>query len=42
MIDIPSKLLPSVTVTKANLQSALIDTGYYKASDFTGYWPGKR
>jgi putative multiple sugar transport system substrate-binding protein len=42
VIDIPSKLLPSVTVTKANVQSALIDTGYYKASDFTGSWPGKR
>ena len=42
VIDVPSKLLPSVTVTKANVQAALIDTGYYRASDFTGYWPGKR
>jgi putative multiple sugar transport system substrate-binding protein len=41
VIDVPSKLLPSVTVTKANVQAALIDTGYYKASDFTGSWPGK-
>ena len=41
-IDIPARLLASVTVTKANLQAALIDTGYYRASDFTGSWPGKR
>ncbi len=42
VIDIPSKLLPGVTVTRDNVQAALIDTGYYKASDFTGSWPGKR
>jgi putative multiple sugar transport system substrate-binding protein len=42
VIDVPSKLLPSVTVTRDNVQAALIDTGYYKASDFTGSWPGKR
>jgi putative multiple sugar transport system substrate-binding protein len=40
-IDVPAKLLASVTVTRDNIQSALIDTGYYKASDFTGSWPGK-
>ena len=40
-IDVPARLLASVTVTKANVQAALIDTGYYKASDFTGSWPGK-
>jgi putative multiple sugar transport system substrate-binding protein len=40
-IDVPASLLASVTVTKANVQAALIDTGYYKASDFTGSWPGK-
>lgn len=42
VIDIPSKLLPGVTVTRDNVQAALIDTGYYRASDFTGSWPGKR
>lgn len=41
VIDVPSKLLPSVTVTRDNVQAALIDTLYYKASDFTGSWPGK-
>jgi putative multiple sugar transport system substrate-binding protein len=40
-IDVPSALLSSVTVTRANIQAALIDTGYYRASDFTGSWPGK-
>jgi hypothetical protein len=30
-----------VTVTIENLQAALIDTGFYDASDFTGSWPGK-
>jgi putative multiple sugar transport system substrate-binding protein len=42
VVAVPSKLLPSVTVTRANVQAALIDTGYYEASDFTGSWPGKR
>jgi putative multiple sugar transport system substrate-binding protein len=41
-IEVPARLLASVTVTKANIQSALIDTGFYRASDFTGSWPGKR
>ena len=41
-IDVPARLLPSVTVTRNNVQAALIDTGFYKASDFTGTWPGKR
>jgi putative multiple sugar transport system substrate-binding protein len=41
MIDVPARLQASVTVTKANVQAALIDTGYYRASDFTGSWPGK-
>jgi putative multiple sugar transport system substrate-binding protein len=40
-IDVPARLLASVTVTRDNVQAALIDTGYYKASDFTGSWPGK-
>jgi putative multiple sugar transport system substrate-binding protein len=41
-IDVPARLLASVTVTRGNVQAALIDTGYYKASDFTGSWPGKK
>jgi putative multiple sugar transport system substrate-binding protein len=41
-IDVPATLLASVTVTRENVQAALIDTGYYKASDFTGSWPGKQ
>ncbi len=41
VIDVPARLLPSVAVTRNNVQAALIDTGYYKASDFTGTWPGK-
>jgi putative multiple sugar transport system substrate-binding protein len=40
-IDVPAKPIASVTVTKDNLQAALIDSGYYRASDFTGSWPGK-
>jgi len=36
VIDIPGTALPVVAVTKANIQAALIDTGYYQASDFTG------
>ncbi len=35
-IDVPGWAIPVVVVTKDNIQSALIDTGYYKASDFTG------
>jgi len=40
-IDVPARLLPSVTVTRDNVQAALIDSGYYLATDFTGTWPGK-
>jgi putative multiple sugar transport system substrate-binding protein len=40
-IDVPSRLLPAVAVTRDNIQAALIDSGYYLASDFTGSWPGK-
>ena len=40
-IDVPTRLLASVTVTIDNVQAALIDTGFYRASDFTGSWPGK-
>ena len=35
-IDVPAKPSVVVTVDKANVVSALIDSGYYKASDFTG------
>jgi len=35
-IDVPSKQTPVVVVTKDNVKSALIDSGYYKATDFTG------
>ncbi len=40
-IDIPSLLLAPVTVTRDNVQVVLIDSGYYRASDFAGSWPGK-
>jgi putative multiple sugar transport system substrate-binding protein len=35
-LDVPTKLSTIVTVTKDNVKSALIDSGYYQASDFTG------
>lgn len=34
--DVPSKQTPTVVVTKDNVKSALIDSGYYEASEFTG------
>lgn len=34
--DVPSKQTPVVVVTKDNVKKALIDTGYYEASKFTG------
>ena len=34
--DVPSKQTPIVVVTKDNVKSALVDSGYYAASDFTG------
>ena len=40
-IDVPSRTSPIVTVTRDDIQSVLIDSGYYRASDFTGSWPGK-
>ncbi|MGZ8761140.1 MAG: substrate-binding domain-containing protein [Aeromicrobium sp.] len=40
-IDVPSRLLPVVAVTRDNIQAALIDSGYFVADDFTGSWPGK-
>ena len=35
-IDVPAKPSAIVTVTKDNVKAALIDSGYYQASDFTG------
>jgi putative multiple sugar transport system substrate-binding protein len=34
--EIPSKPSAVLVVTKANVKAALVDSGYYKASDFTG------
>ena len=34
-IDVPSKQSAVITVDKANVTSALIDSGYYQTSDFT-------
>lgn len=34
--DVKAKQSPIVVVTKDNVQAALIDSGYYAASDFTG------
>jgi putative multiple sugar transport system substrate-binding protein len=34
--DVPSKQTATVVVTKDTVKSALIDSGYYKASEFTG------
>ena len=36
MIDVPSKQTPVVVVTQDNVKAALIDSGYYAASQFTG------
>jgi putative multiple sugar transport system substrate-binding protein len=35
-IDVPAKPSAIVTVTQDNVKAALIDSGYYPASDFTG------
>ena len=35
-IDVPAKPSAIVTVTKDNVKAAVIDSGYYQASDFTG------
>lgn len=35
-VDVPAKQTPIVVVTKDNVKSALVDSGYYAASDFTG------
>jgi len=36
VIDVPAIQSPVVTVDRQNVQSALIDSGYYNAADFTG------
>jgi putative multiple sugar transport system substrate-binding protein len=35
-IDVPAKPSVVVTVDKSNVKAALIDSGYYDASEFTG------
>src|SRR5665648_562697 len=35
-IDVPAKPSAVVTVDKSNVKAAVIDSGYYKASEFTG------
>lgn len=35
-IDVPAKQTAIIVVTKDNVKEALIDSGYYEASDFTG------
>lgn len=35
-VDVPAKPTIVITVDKSNVKSALIDSGYYQASDFTG------
>jgi putative multiple sugar transport system substrate-binding protein len=40
-IDVPFKTSAIVTVTRDNVQAALIDSGYFLVSDFSGSWPGK-
>ncbi len=35
-VDVPAIQSPVITVDKANVKAALIDSGYYQASDFTG------
>jgi len=34
--DIPDVLVPVTVVDRNNIQSVLIDSGFYKASDFAG------
>jgi putative multiple sugar transport system substrate-binding protein len=36
VIDVPAKPSAIVTVTKDNVKAAIVDSGYYPASDFTG------
>ena len=39
--DVPAQTSAIVTVTRDTIQAVLIDSGYYRASDFSGSWPGK-
>ena len=34
--DVPAKQTDIVVVTKENVKAALVDSGYYEASEFTG------
>jgi putative multiple sugar transport system substrate-binding protein len=36
VIDVPAKPSVVITVDKSNVKEALIDSGYYDASEFTG------
>jgi putative multiple sugar transport system substrate-binding protein len=36
VIDVPAKQSEVISVDSDNVQSALIDSGYYEAGDFTG------
>ncbi|HOG59656.1 MAG TPA: hypothetical protein PLJ87_09280, partial [Anaerolineaceae bacterium] len=36
VIDVPAKPSAVVSVDKANVKAAIIDSGYYKADQFTG------
>ena len=36
VIEVPAKPSAVVTVTKDNVKAAIIDSGYYPATDFTG------
>jgi putative multiple sugar transport system substrate-binding protein len=40
-IEVPAQLVSVTAVTRDNVQAVLIDSGYYRAADFTGSWPGK-
>ena len=35
-VDVPAKPTAIVTVTKDNVKAAIVDSGYWPASDFTG------
>jgi putative multiple sugar transport system substrate-binding protein len=36
VIDVPAKPSAVVTVDQANVKQAIVDSGYYPATDFTG------
>jgi putative multiple sugar transport system substrate-binding protein len=41
LVTVPARYLPVVAVTRENLQSVIFNSGYYRAADFSGTWPGK-